>query len=162
MPRLPALEAPAAEDLPDSNLFATIAVRPEITASAAEHLRAVLHGGGVPAATKALCAALVSAINFCEPALIAYRREARRAGVSAEMLNALWDFARSDLFNPAQKAALSAAVSLTREARGLPETIWSELRAVYTDGEIVEVLMLIGTVNALNRVSNALQTQITR
>jgi alkylhydroperoxidase family enzyme len=82
--------------------------------------------------------------------------------VSAEMLNALWDFARSDLFNPAQKAALSAAVSLTREARGLPETIWSELRAVYTDGEIVEVLMLIGTVNALNRVSNALQTQITR
>lgn len=162
MPRLPALEAQAAGDVADTNLFATIAVRPEIAASAAEHLRAIMRRGTVPAATKTLCAAMVSAINFCEPALIAYRREARVAGVSVEMLNALWDFARSDLFSAAQKAALSAAVSLTREARGLPDTVWNQLRAQYGDAEIVEILSLIGMVNGLNRISNALQTQITR
>jgi AhpD family alkylhydroperoxidase len=157
VPRLPALDAHDAGELPDSNLFATLGARPHLAATAAEHLRALLQGGTVPPVTKALCAALVSAINFCQPALIAYRREARHAGASTQMLNALWDFARSDLFTPAQKAALSAAVALTREARGLPETIWKDLRDAYSDGEIVEVLMLIGTVNALNRVSNALQ-----
>ncbi len=162
MPRLPALDALAAADVPDANLFATIAVRPEIASATAEHVRVVMHHGTVPAATKALCAAMVSAINFCEPALIAYRREARAAGVTVEMLNGLWDFARSDLFSAGQKAALSAAVSLTREARGLPDTIWSQLRAQYGDGEIVEILCAIALVNALNRVSNALQTQITR
>lgn len=162
MPRLPALDAQAAGEIPDANLFATIAVRPEIAVTAAEHLRAVMQRGTVPRATKALCAAMVSAVNFCEPALVAYRREARAAGVSVEKLNALWDFARSDLFDAGQKAALSAAVALTREARGLPDAVWNLLRAEYDDGQIVEILSLIGMVNALNRVSNALQTQTTR
>lgn len=162
MPRLPALDAPAAGDLPDANLFATIAACPNIADSAAALLRTVLRDGSVPRETKALCAAMVSAVNFCEPALIAYRREARHASVSVEMLNALWDFARSDLFTSPQKAALSAAVALTREPRALPDPVWDQLRAHFDDGEIVEILWLIGMVNALNRVSNALQTQITR
>ncbi|HKU67079.1 MAG TPA: carboxymuconolactone decarboxylase family protein [Candidatus Baltobacteraceae bacterium] len=162
MPRLPVLHGQFAGEVPDANLFATIAVRPEIAGAAGEHLRAVMQCGTVPAATKALCAAMVSAINFCEPALVAYRREARAAGVSIDALNALWDFARSDHFTNAQKAALSAAVSLTREARALPDTVWNQLRAEYGDGEIVEILCVIGIVNALNRVSNALQTPVTR
>ena len=162
MPRLPALDAPAAGDLPDANLFAMIAVRPDVAQSAAQHLRAIMDGGSVPRATKTLCAAMVSAVNFCQPALVAYRREARAAGVTVEMLNALWDFARSDLFSAGQKAALSAAVALTREARGLPDPVWDQLRAQFDDGEIVEILALIGMVNSLNRMSNALQTQITR
>jgi AhpD family alkylhydroperoxidase len=162
MPRLPALDAPAAADLPDANLFATIAARPEIAQSAAAHFRVVFNSGTVARATKALCAAMVSAVNFCEPALVAYRREARGAGVTVDMLNALWDFARSDLFTGGQKAALSAAVALTREPRGLPDAVWAQLRANYDDGEIVEILSLIGMVNSLNRTSNALQTQITQ
>jgi AhpD family alkylhydroperoxidase len=162
MPRLPVLEAEVAGPVPDANLFGTLAARPEIAAASADLLRAAISRGSVSTATKTLCAALVSAINFCEPALIAYRREARAAGVSVEVLNALWDFARSDLFSAAQKAALSAAVSLTREARALPDTIWNQLRAEYGDGEIVEILSVIAVVNALNRVSNALQTAITR
>lgn len=156
------VEGQLAGEVPDSNLFATMAVRPEIAAASAEHLRVVMQSGTVPGATKTLCAAMVSAVNYCEPALIAYRREARAAGVSVEMLNALWDFARSELFTSAQKAALSAAVSLTREARALPDTVWNQLRGEYGDGEIVEILAVISTVNALNRVSNALQTPITR
>ena len=162
MPRLPVLEGQLRREVPDANLFATMAVRPEIAEASAEQLRVVMQAGTVPSGTKALCAAMVSAVNYCEPALIAYRREARSAGVSVEMLNALWDFARSDLFTNAQKAALSAAVSLTREARALPDTVWNQLRAEYGDGEIIEILAVIATVNALNRVSNALQTPITR
>lgn len=162
MPRLPALDAPAASDLPDRNLFATLAVRPEVSESAAAHLRAIMQCGTVPRTTKVLCAAMVSAVNFCEPALIAYRREARTAGISVETLNALWDFARSDLFTGGEKAALSTAVALTREARGLPDPVWNQLRAHYDDGEIVEILAVVAVVNSLNRMSNALQTQITR
>lgn len=162
MPRLPALDAQAAGEVPDANLFATLAVRPDIANVTAEHLRALMQHGTVPGTTKALVAAMVSAVNFCEPALVAYRREARAAGVSVDALNALWDFARSDRFDAAQRAALSAAVALTREPRALPDTIWSQLRAQYDDGQIVEILSLIGLLNALNRVSNALQTQITR
>lgn len=162
MPRLPALDGQTPADVPDANLFATLAVRPDIVAATAEYSRALLRCGTVPQATKALAAAMVAAVNFCEPALVAFRREARAAGVSVEKLNALWDFARSDLFDSAEKAALSTAVALTREARGLPDAVWNQIRAAFDDGQIVELLALIGFVNALNRVSNALQTQITR
>jgi AhpD family alkylhydroperoxidase len=105
---------------------------------------------------------MVSAVNFCQPALVAYRREARHAGASTQQLNALWDFARSDLFGEGDKAALAAAVALSREARGLPDAVWDQLRAAFDDAQIVEVLALIGTINGLNRISNALQTPITR
>jgi len=162
VPRLPALDAQAGGDLPDGALFATIAACPQVARTAADYLRAVLRGGSVPRATKALCAAMVSAVNFCQPALTAYRREAREAGVSTDALNALWDFARSDAFSEGQKAVLSAAVALSREARGLPDAIWNQLRAQFTDAQIVEILALIGAVNGLNRISNALQTPITR
>jgi alkylhydroperoxidase family enzyme len=160
--RLPAVEPQAGGDLPDGTLFATIAVAPHIAQTAADHLFAILHGGTVPRATKVLCAAMVSAVNFCQPALVAYRREARECGVSTDMLNALWDFARSDLFSDAQKAALSAGVALSREARGLPDAIWDQLRAQFDDAQIVEILALIGMVNGLTRISNALQTPIMR
>jgi alkylhydroperoxidase family enzyme len=162
VPRLPALDTHVAGELPDANLFATISARPEIADAAAQHLRAVMQHGTVPPVTKALCAAMASAVNFCEPALVAFRRVARESGASLDMLNALWDFARSDLFTPAQKAALSASVALTREARGLPDAVWNQLRAAYSDGEIVEILSIIALVNGLNRISNALLTQITR
>lgn len=79
MPRLPALDpkeaAPEARDVLDAfyeargsypNMFRTLAVRPAIMRTAAEHMQAVLEGGTVPQRLKELCVVLVSALNDCE------------------------------------------------------------------------------------------------
>jgi AhpD family alkylhydroperoxidase len=117
-----------------------------------------MSSGSVPRLTKELCAALVAALNFAQPSLIAHRREARALGADAQMLTDLWDNARSERYSPAQQAALAAAVALTREPRGLPDAVWTQLRAHYRDEQIVEVLCTIGLANYLNRVENALQS----
>ncbi len=78
MPRLPAIEP---NDVPESakptleslfaargnypNMFRTLAVRPEIMRSAAEHMRAVTEGGTVSQALKELCVVMVSMLNDC-------------------------------------------------------------------------------------------------
>ena len=79
-----------------------------------------------------------------------------------ETLDSLWDYANSDKFSAPEKAALAAAVSITREPRALPETIWGPLREHFDDGQIVEIICTIGLFNYFNRVNNALQIEITK
>lgn len=78
------------------------------------------------------------------------------------MLDEIWDFARSPKFSAAERAALAAAVAMTREPRGLPEPVWEELRKHYDDGEIVELVCSIGLFNYFNRVNNALQMELSK
>ncbi len=78
MPRLPAIHPEEAH--PDAravldgfyaargnypNMFRTLAVRPEIMRTAAEHMKAVTQDGTVPQRTKELCIVLTSALNDC-------------------------------------------------------------------------------------------------
>lgn len=148
--------------MPRDSVMDALAVRPEISRTLAEHLDAVLRGGCVDEATKELCAAMVSAINYCQPSVVEHRRRAAELGVDADTLNALWDYARSERFTGAQKAALGAAVALTREPRALPEAVRAQLQSEYDEAQIAEILCTIGVINSLNRISNALQTQLVR
>ncbi len=146
--------------MPRDSVLDALAVRPEIARSFAGQIDVVLRGGTVSELTKVLCAAMVSAINFCQPSVVEYRRRAAELGVDAGTLNALWDYARSDRFSDAQKAALAAAVALTREPRALPPAVRDQLQAHYDEGEIAEIFATIAAFNALNRMSNALGTEI--
>lgn len=148
--------------MPRDSVLDALAVRPGIARSFADQIAIVLGDGTVPEVTKVLCAAMVSAINFCQPSVVEYRRRAAELGVDADTLNALWDYARSDRFSEPQKAALAAAVALTREPRALPPAVRDRLREHYDDGEIVEIFSTIAAVNGLNRISNALGTTLTR
>ena len=86
----------------------------------------------------------------------------RRLGVEQEQLDALWDYASHPGFTEAERAALAAAVAITREPRGLPEPVWENLRKHYDDGEIVEIVCSIGLFNYFNRFNNALGVEVTK
>lgn len=77
------------------------------------------------------------------------------------MLDELWDYARSEKFSAPERAALAAAVAMTREPRALPDPVWDELRKHFDDGQIVEIVCTVGLFNYFNRVNNALQVEVT-
>jgi len=129
----------------------------QLAGALASHASQVMEEGCVPPLTKQLCAAIVAGLNYCTPALVEHRKRARELGASTALLNDLWDSARSEHFTPAQKAALAAAVALTREPRGLPDPVYEALREHFSPPEIVEVLGAIGFENYRNRLQNALQ-----
>ncbi|GAC1497722.1 MAG: hypothetical protein NVS1B14_00230 [Vulcanimicrobiaceae bacterium] len=81
--------------------------------------------------------------------------------MSQEMLDALGDYTRDERFGAAERAALAAAVAITREPRGLPEAVWKDLREHFDDGQIVEIICSIGLFNYFNRLNNALEVEPT-
>lgn len=140
-------------------LQTALSARPRIAHSLDEHLLAVLGDGSVPAETKELCAAMVSAVSFSESLLVSHRGAARKLGVAIEKLNDLWDYAHSERFNDAERAALAAAVALSREPRALPPAVWAQLRQHYDEGQIAEILCTVGALNYLARLQNAYDSE---
>lgn len=138
------------------SLGAAFSSQPQIVRSLADHIRTVNQTGAVSARTKELCAVMVSWLNACVVCAKSHEALARHVGVDQATLDALEDYARSDRFSDAERAALSASVALTREPRGLPPAVTEALRANYTDGEISEIIAVIGLYNYVNRLNNTL------
>jgi AhpD family alkylhydroperoxidase len=117
---------------------------------------AEINEGTVPPRTKELCALMVSWLNACENCTQAHAEMARSLGVDRATLDDLTNYARSEHFSPAERAALAAAVAITREPRALPPAVREALEEHYDAAEIVEIVAAIGLTNYLSRASNVL------
>lgn len=146
----------------EDGLFAALAPRPAIARSLAAHLRDLAAESSVSARTKELIALMVAWLNACDYCTCVHEEIARTLGIDVETLEEIGDFARSARFLDAERAALAATVSLTREPRALPLAVRAELVKHYDDGEIIEIVALIGANNYVSRLSNALSLAPTR
>ena len=142
-----------------ADLWESLRPRPQLARTLARHVAAV-DDGSVPRRTKELVALMVAWLNACERCARVHSEIALELGVDGAALEALGDFARSPRFTPAERAALAAAVALTREPRALPAPVTEELERFYDAGEIVEIVAAIGLHNYVTRVSNALRTGV--
>jgi AhpD family alkylhydroperoxidase len=140
-----------------ADVWESFGARPQLARTLARHIEAV-HDGSVSRRTKELCALMVAWLNACESCTELHADIARGLGVDCATLDELGDFARSDRFAPAERAALAAAVALTREPRALPAAVRDALARHYDVVEIVEIVATIGLYNYLTRASNALRT----
>ena len=99
---------------------------------------------------------MVSWLNACVKCAKSHEALALHLGVDQETLDDLEDYTRSDRFSEGERAALSAAISLTREPRALPPPVRDALRKHYIEGEIAEIIAVVGLYNYVNRLHNAL------
>lgn len=130
--------------------------RTRIARASAALQRAIVQEGTVSRETKELCGLMVAWLNGCDRCVSAHVAYAQRLGVPKDKLDALFDYARNDAFDESQRAALAAAVALTREPRALPPAVREQLQRYYNDDEIFEILNAVGVANYLTRVNNAL------
>src|SRR5947209_3274728 len=83
---------------------------------------------------------------------------ARQLGVSEELLDALYHIdEHRHLFTEAELAALLFAEIMTTSAREVNEELWDELQRHFDDGQLLEIAIVIGMFNFLNRFADALQ-----
>jgi AhpD family alkylhydroperoxidase len=139
-------------------LWDSLRARSQVARTLARHIEAV-DGGTVPRRTKELVALVVAWLNACESCAKVHGDAALQLGVDEATLQELGDFARSERFSPPERAALAAAVALTREPRAMPPPVRDELERYYDAGEIVEIVVAVGLHNYLTRVSNALRDE---
>jgi uncharacterized peroxidase-related enzyme len=144
------------------NMFRVMAHRPEIFSTMQAHFAAVLNTGTVSTKLKELIIVRTSQVNDTPYCLASHTILAKGLGWSDDQLAHLSEWQSRSDFTHAEKAALRLAETVTRDARAVSDEQFEELRAFYSEGEIVELLCAIGLFNYFNRFNNALKMEPTR
>lgn len=101
-----------------------------------------------------------SQINRCAFCLDMHTRDARKLGVSEQKLDVLaaWEEA-GDLFTEREHAALALTEAITEVSKGgVPDDVYAQAAAVFSDRELGQVISMAVTINAWNRINAAVHT----
>jgi uncharacterized peroxidase-related enzyme len=143
------------------NMFRTVAHRPEIFQTMIAHFEAILNTGTLPLKLKELAIVRTSQLNRCSYCLASHSRICKKLGWSDDQLIHLADYSERTDFTHEEKVALQLAEWMTRNEGPLTEEQWQEVRDVYSEGEVVELMTAIGLFNYFNRFNNLLDMEAT-
>lgn len=80
-----------------------------------------------------------------------------KLGVSDAKIDALPDYASSDLYTEAERAALEFADSMTISGRDVGDELFARLRTFYDDDALVELTATIAWENSSSKFNRALR-----
>jgi uncharacterized peroxidase-related enzyme len=142
------------------NSLYTMARRPEILRAFSDLITQIWRTGTLPIELKPLLAVVSSQAAGCRYCQAHEAVDARKRGVDADKIAAVWEFETSPLFSEAERSALR----LARDASLQPNLATSEhfgaLREHYSEGEIVEIMAVISLFGFLNRWNDTMATQL--
>lgn len=120
----------------------------------AEAVRAVAAEAGLDRVLVELVNLRVSQLNGCAYCLHVHTRAALRAGETPQRLGVLAAWRDTELFTPAERAALALAEAATAAAdTAAQDAAYAAAREVLTDDQTSAVVWVAVTINAFNRVS---------
>lgn len=137
-----------------------MARRPAILKALAELARATLEDGHVPLALKNCICEIASHATGCLYCQAHFANNMLRSGIDPQKLEQLWNFERSPLFDPAERAALNFALAAAQVPNGVDDEVFAELQRHWDDGQIVEILATVCYVGFLNRWNDSLATTL--
>ncbi len=142
------------------NSLYTMARRPEILEAFSDLITAIWRTGTVPVGLKPLVGIVASVAAGCRYCQAHEAVEAKMRGVPEEKIAAIWDFERSPLYSDAERAALRFA----RDAAVVPNEVtperFADLREHWDEGQIVEILAVVGLFGFLNRWNDSMATDL--
>ena len=142
------------------NSLFTMARRPEILRAFSELITQIWRTGTLPRPLKPLIAIVSSVAAGCRYCQAHEAVDARMRGVSEEKISAIWDFERSPLYDEAERAALRFARDASLVPNEVTPASFEELREHWDDGQIVEMLAVVGLFGFLNRWNDTMATDL--
>jgi len=142
------------------NSLFTMARRPEILRAFSELITQIWRTGTVPVGLKPLIAIVASKAAGCRYCQAHEAVDAKMRGVPDEKIAAIWNFERSSLFSDAERAALRFARDASVVPNEVTPTHFEDLRKHWDDGEIVEMLAVVGLFGFLNRWNDSMATDL--
>lgn len=141
------------------NLYRVLMNSPAIAAGWLDFNTVVRYKTTLDAALREMIILRVSLLNGAEyQARIHGASHALKAGLSAEQIAALDHWQDSDLFSPAQRAALAWTDAMTRDIE-VPDALHAGLKRHFNDQAVVEITVLAGAYNMHTRVARALRIE---
>ncbi len=97
-----------------------------------------------------------SQINGCAFCLDMHVADARKAGESERRLATVSAWRETPFFSDKERAALEWTESLTLVADSrVPDAVWEAVRPHFSDAELIELTLLITSINSWNRFAVA-------
>ena len=122
--------------------------------NAVRGVEAYIQQCGLAAGLVELVKMRASQINGCAFCLDMHSKDARRRGETEQRLYLLDAWRESPLYTPSERAALAWTEALTSVGVSrAPDTDYEAMRAQFSDGEIVDLTILIGLINLWNRLA---------
>ncbi len=138
-------------------LYKALLHSPPLAESWFGHMNAVRWGSTLPGRLRELIIVRIATVHAAAYVLRQHVPALAEAdGVSPAECAALRDWRQSDSFNQAERAALAYCDSMTAEVN-VADDVFEALRPHYSERQIVELTVLIGTYNMHVRVIQALE-----
>ena len=101
-----------------------------------------------------------SQINGCAFCIDLHTTDARKAGENERRLATLSVWRETPFFSDRERAALEWTESVTRVAdTGVPDAVWERVHPHFTPAELVNLTLVVTTINAWNRFSISFRKQ---
>jgi AhpD family alkylhydroperoxidase len=124
-------------------------------------LQAYTHGSGLEDSLLELIKVRASVLNGCAYCVDMHTKDARLAGETEQRLYAVSVWHETPFFTPRERAALAWTDAVTEIARtGVPDDAYADVKAHFTDAEIVNLTMAIITINGWNRLAVAFRQPV--
>ncbi|WP_234314099.1 carboxymuconolactone decarboxylase family protein [Streptomyces sp. NBRC 109706] len=96
-----------------------------------------------------------SQINRCAYCIDYHTSDARKAGETEERVYQLSAWEESSLYTEKERAALALTEAVTLLPQGVPDEVYHEAARQFDEKELAQLIALIFTVNAWNRMNVA-------
>jgi uncharacterized peroxidase-related enzyme len=144
--------------LPTSML--TMAHWPELTQAFGGLGATILNSGELDAGLKQMIAFAVSNAAGCRYCQAHTANSAQKNNVSAEKIQAMFEFESSDLFTQAEKAALRVAAHAGMAPNAVEAEHMSELSQHFSEKQVTEIVAVISLFGFLNRWNDTMATTL--
>ena len=124
-------------------------------------LETYIRGCGLEHSLLELVKLRASMINGCAYCVDMHTKDARLAGETEQRLYAVSVWHETPFFTPRERAALRWTDALTAIARNeVSDELFSEVRAHFSEKELVDLTMVVVTINGWNRLSVSFRTPV--
>jgi uncharacterized peroxidase-related enzyme len=135
--------------------------RPKLVKALAALVAAVMDPeGSVTPGFKRLIAHAASRAHGCLYCMAHTAGGALRSGIPDEKVAAVWEYQTSALYSQAERVALDVAVAAASVPNAVTDEMFVELRAHWSDEQVVEILAAIALFGFLNRWNDTLATPL--
>ena len=145
-------------ELPNS--VPTLAYRPDILKAVGGLWQAIMGDGAVDRGLKWLVGYLASMSAGCRYCSAHTATGANTTGVTAEKVEAVWNYQRSPLFSDAERAALRVAQGAGVVPNAVTDEDFAELKRHFSNEQIVEIVAVIGIYGFFNRWNDTMGTTL--
>ena len=143
------------------NMFKTLAHTPGLALGIAGFLKSLLGDSALPGWYKELIATRMAWLNNSQYAISAHALSARQKGATDEQIAAAKADFENGPFTDAEKLGFFCAERLHRSGRDLDDDLFAQLKAVFTDAQIVELVATAAAFELFPRLVDGLRLPIT-